>query len=66
MLEYCEKTIIENHYCPVNMKAAKGRVIITPPTGTPIGGNVRTDNKSRGVHDDLYCNILILNDGKTV
>ncbi len=44
------------------MKAAKNRVVITPPVGTPIAGNVRLDNKSRGVHDDLYCNILILDD----
>jgi hypothetical protein len=42
--------------------AAKGRIVITPPIGTPIAGNVRIDNKSRGVHDDLFCNILILND----
>jgi len=45
------------------MKAATGRINITPPTGTPMGGNVRLDNKSRGVHDNLYCNILILHDG---
>jgi len=45
------------------MKALTSRVKITPKTGTPMGGNVRLDNKSRGVHDDLYCNILILNDG---
>ena len=46
------------------MKAATGRVVITPPIGTPMGGNVRKDNKSRGVHDDLFCNILILEDDK--
>lgn len=45
------------------MKAATGRINITPPVGTSIGGNVRADNKSRGVHDDLFCNILILDDG---
>ncbi len=44
------------------LKAAKGRVLITPPIGTPMAGNVRLDNKSKGVHDDLYCNIMILND----
>jgi hypothetical protein len=47
------------------LKASKGRVVITPPTGTPMAGNVRLDNKSRGVHDDLYCNILILTDNST-
>lgn len=46
----------------MKLRAAKGRVIITPPTGTPIAGNIRVDNKSRGVHDDINCNILILND----
>ena len=46
-------------------KAATARVDITPPTGTPIAGNVRKDNKSRGVHDPLYCNILILDDDTT-
>jgi neutral ceramidase len=45
------------------LEAAKGRVLITPREGTPIAGNVRLDNKSRGVHDNLYCNILILKDG---
>lgn len=45
------------------IKAAKGRVVITPPVGSAMAGNVRLDNKSRGVHDDLYCNILILNQG---
>ena len=47
------------------MKAAAGRIKITPGNGIPMGGNVRLDNKSRGVHDDLYCNVLMLDDGKT-
>lgn len=46
------------------MKAAVGRIKITPANGIPMGGNVRIDNKSRGVHDDLYCNIIMLNDGQ--
>ncbi|MCK5811537.1 MAG: neutral/alkaline non-lysosomal ceramidase N-terminal domain-containing protein [Clostridiales bacterium] len=45
------------------MKAILGNVKITPAIGTPMGGNVRKDNKVRGVHDDLYCNIIILYDG---
>jgi neutral ceramidase len=45
------------------MKAATTKIDITPPFGTPMGGNVRIDNRSRGIHDDLFCNILILNDG---
>jgi neutral ceramidase len=47
------------------IKAAKGRVVITPPAGTPMAGNVRLDNRSRGVHDNIYCNILILRDNST-
>lgn len=43
------------------IKASKARVVITPPVGSAMAGNVRLDNQSRGVHDDLYCNILILN-----
>jgi len=46
------------------MKAATAKINITPPFGTPMGGNVRIDNKSRGIHDDLFCNILILDDSK--
>lgn len=40
-------------------------MIITPPPGTPMAGNIRSDNISRGVHDDLFCSIIILNDGNT-
>ena len=47
------------------MKAAAGRVIVTPDYSIPMGGNVRTDNMSRGVHDDINCSILILDDGIT-
>ena len=47
------------------MKAAAGRIKITPKNGIPMGGNVRIDNRSRGVHDDLYCNVLMLDDGST-
>ncbi|NMC37129.1 MAG: hypothetical protein GYA41_02265 [Bacteroidales bacterium] len=44
------------------LKASKGKVVITPPAGTPMAGNIRSDNKSRGVHDDLFCSIIILKD----
>jgi len=46
------------------MKAATAKINITPPFGTPMGGNVRVDNKARGVHDELFCNVLIFNDGQ--
>lgn len=50
------------------MKAACYSVDITPPIGFPIGGNVRSDNKSRGIHDPLYANLLLLinNNEKTL
>ncbi len=47
------------------MKAAAGKINITPENVIPMGGNVRLDNKSRGVHDNLYCSVLMLDDGKT-
>ncbi|MBN2883312.1 MAG: hypothetical protein JXN10_07270, partial [Clostridia bacterium] len=47
------------------MKAAAGRIVVTPDYPIPMGGNVRTDNMSRGVHDDINCSILILDDGIT-
>lgn len=40
------------------MKVAAKMINITPPVGLSIGGNVRADDKSRGVHDDLFCNAV--------
>jgi neutral ceramidase len=45
------------------MRAAALSIDITPPVGLPIGGNVRADNTSRGIHDNLYCNAVLLEDG---
>ncbi|HHW49204.1 MAG TPA: hypothetical protein GXX14_11415 [Clostridiaceae bacterium] len=42
------------------MRTAAASVDITPPIELPIGGNVRDDNISRGVHDNLYCDIVLL------
>jgi len=42
------------------MRTAAASVDITPPIGLPIGGNVRDDNISRGIHDNLYCDIILL------
>lgn len=42
------------------MKAGCTKVDITPPVGLPIGGNVREDNISRGIHDPLYANFLYI------
>jgi len=47
------------------MRAACYRVDITPVIGTPLGGNVREDNRSRGVHDPLYANFLYLKEKET-
>ncbi len=40
------------------MKVAAKMFNITPPVGLSIGGNVRADDKSRGIHDDLFCNTV--------
>lgn len=42
------------------MRAAVKSFKITPEIGIPFGGNVREDNISRGVHDDLFCNVVLL------
>ncbi|NSW89901.1 MAG: neutral/alkaline non-lysosomal ceramidase N-terminal domain-containing protein [Firmicutes bacterium] len=42
------------------MKAAVKSIDITPPIGLPMGGNVRDDDISRGIHDNLYCNAILL------
>lgn len=44
------------------MKAAVLSIDITPPLGLPLGGNVRNDNLARGVHDNLFCNVVLLED----
>lgn len=45
------------------MRSAAISIDITPPVGLPIGGNVRKDNISRGVYDNLLCNAVLLEDG---
>lgn len=44
------------------MKAAVKSIIITPKIGISIAGNVRKDDISRGVHDELQCNMILLDD----
>jgi hypothetical protein len=44
------------------MRSAALSIDITPPVGLPIGGNVREDNTSRGIHDKLFCNIALMED----
>jgi len=43
--------------------AGFSKVKITPPAGTPLGGNVR-DKGAQGVHDDLFAKSVVLSDGK--
>ncbi|MBI5094846.1 MAG: neutral/alkaline non-lysosomal ceramidase N-terminal domain-containing protein [Candidatus Hydrogenedentes bacterium] len=38
---------------------------ITPPLGTPIGGNFRGDYASRGVHMPLQANAMVVHHGET-
>ncbi|MDR4887493.1 neutral/alkaline non-lysosomal ceramidase N-terminal domain-containing protein [Fredinandcohnia sp. QZ13] len=49
------------------MRAGCSKIDITPPIGAPIGGNIREDNISRGIHDPLYANVLYLeNDNHSI
>ncbi|HOJ12032.1 MAG TPA: neutral/alkaline non-lysosomal ceramidase N-terminal domain-containing protein [Clostridiales bacterium] len=49
------------------MKAAAKSIDITPAVGIPMGGNVREDDKARGIHDNLYCNAILLEEnGKEI
>ncbi len=45
------------------LMAGCSKVKMTPPLGTPLGGNVR-DKGSQGVHDDIYAKTLVLSDGE--
>ena len=42
------------------MRCSTVKLDITPSIGLLIGGNVRRDNSASGVHDNLYCNIILL------
>ncbi len=46
------------------LKAGFATVDITPPVGTPIGGNYRDDYASRGVHDPLCAHCMVADDGE--
>ena len=41
------------------MRSASTMIDITPPLGLGICGNIRADNKCRGIHDPLYCNAVL-------
>lgn len=47
------------------MRAGFARADITCANGTPLGGNARTDKASRGVHDQLFASVVVLDDGAT-
>jgi neutral ceramidase len=47
------------------LRAGTGKFVITPPLGTPMGGNARVDNYARGILQDLYARALFLDDGTT-
>lgn len=46
------------------LRAGAARVVITPPTGTPMAGYYHP-RASTGVHDDLHATALVLRQGKT-
>jgi neutral ceramidase len=45
------------------MKCGFKTIDITPPVGVPMGGNVREDVVSRGVHDSLFADIIVFDNG---
>ena len=47
------------------LRVGSAKQVITPPLGTPMGGNARLDNYAKGVLQDLYARALILDDGST-
>lgn len=47
------------------VKAGFSKVDITPPIGTPIGGNARDDYASKGIHDHLYAKSIFIDDGSS-
>jgi Neutral/alkaline non-lysosomal ceramidase, N-terminal len=47
------------------VKAGFSKVNITPPIGTPIGGNARDDYASKGIHDNLYAKTIFIDDGNS-
>lgn len=48
------------------MRFSTANIDITPPIGLPIGGNIRNDYNARGIHDNLFCNIILLENDKEV
>ena len=47
------------------LRIGTAQVVITPPVGTPLAGYF-SPRISRGIHDDLHCRALVLDDGETV
>jgi hypothetical protein len=45
------------------MRAGCADIVITPPLGTPLAGFSARHTGMRGVHDDLYARVLVLEDG---
>jgi len=47
------------------LRVGASKVNITPPVGEPLGGYSAREHPSRGIHDDLFCRCVFLDDGKT-
>ncbi|HOM80644.1 MAG TPA: neutral/alkaline non-lysosomal ceramidase N-terminal domain-containing protein [Armatimonadota bacterium] len=47
------------------LRIGTAQAVITPPIGTPLAGYF-SPRPSQGIHDDLYCRALVLDDGETV
>ncbi|MBK9166720.1 MAG: hypothetical protein IPM24_04570 [Bryobacterales bacterium] len=49
---------------PAELRIGRGIATITPPAGMPVGGGFRP-NFAKGVHDELVCKALVLDEGGT-
>jgi neutral ceramidase len=47
------------------IRAGASRSGITPPVGVDLAGYAHREGASIGVHDDLWCGALVLDDGRT-
>lgn len=48
-----------------SLRAAVGQLKITPPVGVDLAGYAHREGPSLGLHDDLWCRALVLEDNKT-
>lgn len=48
------------HSIVTRLRVGSSKIVITPPVGTPLGGNARADNYATGVLQDLHARALYI------